>query len=189
MLSKLPRATHLVSANAKIQTEAFWLKPLCLLSLHSRIACNELVEMLIFPCKITKALRGEWLLLLFLTAGHPRTKFNTDHGPNVAYNKGRNWNQHSCPLLVWRPYSVHDLFPQTHTPPKRIIVFPAFYSATVWHKHSSSHSLHVYFLTMKYHILPQWTTAQLNWYLLLTESEDSGRQLIYFLKQCPETAV
>lgn len=70
--------------------------------------------------------------------------------------------------------------PDKHTPPKRIIVFPAFYSAIVRHKYSGSHSLHAYFLTMKYHILPQWTTAQLNWYLLLTESEDSGRQLIYF---------
>lgn len=84
MLSKLPKATHLVSANAKIQTEAFWLKPFCLLSLHSSIACDELVEMLILLCKITKALGGERLLLLFLTARHHSTKFNMDHGPKVA---------------------------------------------------------------------------------------------------------
>jgi hypothetical protein len=133
MLSKLPKATHLVCANAKIQIGAVWLPILCLLPLNSNIPRTGLIKLffLTYPHRDPKIYHA--LYLLYDRWKSWRTKsFTWPKVPQLWKLNSRPWTQ-----ILLNPYTSHQLFScicRIAYCPKRIIALVCFYHPIVWHK-------------------------------------------------------
>lgn len=137
-LSKLPKATHLVSANAKIQAEAVWLQTLGSLSLNSNIPNTQLI-ILSFLC-LEQPKEVTWLVSQFWQV-EPMNMKKCEHLAPNPNSIVKRWASHlnADPFWSQSPYThwlqtSPQLLPSNVYHSGTITNLACLYHSVVWHK-------------------------------------------------------